>query len=490
MSDNNFKEKFIIKFKQNWIRNNSMTILLIAILITIFIALNLWIQSIDLAQIDVTENKIYSLTDSSKEILKNVDKEVKIYAWQYDEESSVVDLIKQYCRENEKITYEIITEETNKQKVEEWGLDSNYQIVIVEVGENETILDAYTEFASYDYTTGQEIDLTEQAISNAILNLIVDEKQKVYILSGHEEYTIQETSLLATYLGNEAYEYETLNLLTVNQIPEDCDLLLIMSPTSDLLENEVTIITEYINNGGNIIVTSDTEEAGKQYPNLQKILDLYGMNIENGYVYETDSSKIVSGYPIIIMPTISSYNEITESIYSDGGFLVLPYAQKINTVDSENAEIIGVEYETILSSSEKSYYVSDVSLDVNSALNNAEKGSVDIAVIATKTLNLESEESKTSKLLLIGNGRFITDYTITSSNYPLSYLGNNKDFMLNSIASMTSRDDTLKIRKEMSSSTYTPTESQDTIVKIVIFGLPILIMVIGILVWQRRKKKR
>lgn len=492
MSNNNFKEKFIIKFKQKWIRNNVMTILLVAILLSVFVALNLWVQSIDLAQIDVTENKIYSLTDESKEMLKNIDKEVKIYLWEYVENSSVVDLIKQYCHENDKIKYEILTEELNKSKVEEFGLEAGYQIVVVEVGEKETILDGYSDFATYDYTTGQEIDLTEQAISNAIFNLTVDEKQKVYLLSGHGEYTTQELGLLMTYLNNEAYEYESLNLLSVNKIPENCDILLILSPTSDLLETEVNIITEYINKGGNIILTRDTEEAGKQYPNFQKVLDLYGVSIENGYVYETNVNLTVADYPVIIMPIISSYNKITESIYTDGGFLVLPYAQRVKTSDSETAISLGVEYETIINSSENSYYVTDVSADVNSATNSAEKGSIDIAVVATKTIAEESEteESKKSQLLVIGNGRFITDYTITSSSYPLSYLGNNRDFMLNGIASLTGREDTLKIRKQMNSSTYTPTQEQDIIVKMVIFGVPILIIIFGIIVWQKRKQRR
>ena len=492
MSNNNFKEKFIIKFKQNWIRNNTMTILLIAILVTAFIGLNLWVQNIDLAQIDVTENKIYSLTDTSKEILKNIDKDVKIYTWQYAENSSLVDLIKQYCHENEKIKYEILTEESNKSKVEEFGLEAGYQIVVIEVGKNKTILDGNSDFASYDYTTGQEIDLTEQAISNAILNLTVDEKPKVYMLSGHGEYKIQELGLLTTYLNNEAYEYESLNLLSVNQIPEECDILLIMSPTSDLLETEVNIITEYINKGGNIILTRDTEDTGKQYPNFQKILDLYGVSVENGYVYETNTNLTIADYPVIIMPIISQYNKITKSIYSDGGFLVLPYAQKVKTSDYEIATSLGVQYETIINSSENSYYVTDVSANAESATDGAEKGSVDIAVVATKTIakENETEEDVKSKLLVIGNGRFITDYTITSASYPLSYLGNNRDFMLNGIASLTGREDSLTIRKQMNSSTYTPTEEQDKIVKLLIFGLPILIIIAGIIVSQRRKKKR
>lgn len=492
MSNSNFKEKLIIKFKQNWIRNNVMTILLIAILVSIFVVLNLWVQSIDLAQIDVTENKIYSLTDNTKEMLKNVDEDVKIYLWQYVENSALVDLVKQYCHENEKIKYEILTEEKNKSKVEEFNLQEGYQIVVVEVGKNKTILDGNSEFVTYDYITNQEINLTEQAISNAILNLTVDKKPKVYLLSGHGEYQIQELGLLATYLKNEAYEFESLNLLSVNQVPEESDILLIMSPTSDLLDNEVNMITEYINKGGNIILTRDTEEAGKQYPNFQKVLDMYGVSVQNGYVYETNSKLTLANYPVIIMPQMSLYSKITKSICSENGFLLLPYAQKILTADYETATNLGVKYEKVINSSEKSYYVTDLSADVNSATENAEEGSADIAVVATKTISNDSEttENKESKLLIIGNGRFITDYPIANSSYPLSYLGNNRDLMLNAIATLSGRDDTLTIRKQMNSSTYTATEEQDVFVKLIVYGLPLLIILAGIIVGQRRKQKR
>ena len=136
-------------------------------------------------------------------------------------------------------------------------------------------------------------------------------------------------SILTTYLGNEAYEYESINLLTKSNIPEDCNVLLIMSPTKDLLDNETTTILNYINNGGNIIYTKDTEENGKTYPNYQKILDVYGLTVENGYVYETNSASMVPEYPNIVMPQIEPYTDITSEIYSDGGYLLLPYAQKI-----------------------------------------------------------------------------------------------------------------------------------------------------------------
>lgn len=486
------KEPLSLKIKKKWLRSNPTTALIVLILITAFLALNLWIGSIDLAQIDVTENKVYSLTDKSIEFIKDIDKNVKIYAYGYVEDSSLVDLLKQYCRENDKITYEVLTEETNKGKVEEYGLSDNYPVVVVEVEETSTMIDGQTEFYSYDYTTGQEVDLTEQTITNTILNLTIKEKPKVYILTGHGEYTEGEMSILTTYLGNEAYEYESINLLTKNNIPEDCNVLLMMSPTTDLLENETTLILNYINNGGNIIYAKDTEENGKTYPNYQKILDVYGLAVENGYVYETNSAAMVSGYPNIVMPQIEPYTDITEQIYSDGGYLLFPYAQKITKADEETATNLNVEYETLLKSSESSYYVKDVSANIATVTSTAEQGSSELAISATKTINSDSEEEKKSKIIVIGNGMFISDtmVSVISSNYPISFMGNNKDFMMNSIAYLTDRSDTLTIRKEMNTSTYARTEQQDTIVKLIIFGIPILIIVSGIVVWNRRKKKR
>ena len=487
------KEPISLKIKKKWIRSKPTTILIVLILIASFMALNLWIQSIDLAQIDVTENKVYSLTDTSKKEIANIDKDVKMYAYGYTEDSSLVDLLKQYSRENENISYEILTEESNKGKVEEYGLSENYPVVIVEVDDSSTMIDGQTEFYSYDYTTGQEVDLTEQTITNTILNLTIKNKPKVYILTGHGEYTESQMGVLTTYLGNEAYEYETVNLLTESAIPEDCNVLLIMSPTSDLLENETNMILDYINNGGNIIYAKDTEENGKTYPNCQKILDYYGLEVVNGYLYETNSSSSVSEYPNIVMPEIYAYSDITSELYSDGGFLLFAYAQKVLKADEETATNLNVEYETLLTSSENSYYVTDVSANISTVTSTAEQGSSDLAVLATKTINPETEEAqqKKSKILVIGNGMFISDTVISVvSQYPVSYIGNNKDFMLNSIAYLTDRTDTLTIRKEMNTSTYAPTQQQDNVVKLIIFGVPILIIVIGIIVWNRRKKKR
>lgn len=174
--------------------------------------------------------------------------------------------------------------------------------------------------------------------------------------------------------------------------------------------------------------------------------------------------------------------------------LILPFVQKIKKADDEKANSLNVEYETLLTSSEEAYYITDLYSDPRASLAKSEKGNFDLAVLAIKTINPEAkeEEQKKSKFLVIGNAAFVLDVQLNEiPEQTASQLGSNLDFMMNSIAYLTERTDSITIRKEMNSSTYMPTtKQQDTIVQIIIFGIPVLIIIAGIIVWNVRKKKK
>ncbi len=96
-NDVKFSEKFSLKIRQTVIVSKLFTWLVVLALIATFIGLNFWIQSVDLPEIDVTANKIYTLTDESKKALETIDQDIKIYVFGMEEKASVVGLIKQYC---------------------------------------------------------------------------------------------------------------------------------------------------------------------------------------------------------------------------------------------------------------------------------------------------------------------------------------------------------------------------------------------------------
>ena len=62
--------------------------------------------------------------------------------------------------------------------------------------------------------------------------------------------------------------------------------------------------------------------------------------------------------------------------------------------------------------------------------------------------------------------------------------------MLNSIAYLTDRGDTIRIRKDTGYVTYTATQMQDNIVRLIIFAVPIMIIIAGIVIWQIRRRKK
>lgn len=491
-------EKISLTFRKKWLVNGSKTILIIAILFALYIALNLWVQTLELPEIDVTENKIYTLSDASKKAIEKVDKEITIYSYGFAEKSTLIDLLKQYTETNDKIKYEILTEESNYSMVQQYELKEGYFVLIFKSGEAEKVIDASSEFSSYDYTTYQSIDTTEQTITNSILALTEENKPKIYFVEGHNEYTMSNMMNFTTLLKNEAFEMDTLNIATKGVIPEDCNILAIMSPASDFLETEVQAIKDYINKGGNIYFAMDVISQDLSLPNLQSVLDEYGVSVKNGCIFEYAEDQAVANSPYVFMPEVSSSHEITSDIYTDSKQRVwLAFSAKLEFKDENTLKNLGVEKETLISSSEQSAFITDLSnMSSSSIAETAEIGSAEIGSALTKTITKTNEDGTTSnvtsKLIVLASASFMSDQKISalSTSYPLSYLGCNSDFAINSMSYLGEKDNSLTIRKDMSTATYAPTSLENRVVVTIIFIVPILIIFTGVVVWNYRRKRK
>lgn len=481
-------KKFISIIKKKWLKDTAKTTLLVAIVIALFIGINYGIKKLDLQDIDVTKDKINSISDQTKEQIKNVDQDVKIYFFGIEEDSTPVKLVKQYKQENDKISYEVISAGSRQDLEDKYGITEEASVIIIEVGDKSKILtpdDLYT----MDYTTYEQIDLTEQRITNTIVTLVSGKNPKIYFLTGHNEYSIKDhMTILSAYIKNEVNEIESLNLISAGSIPDDCSVLAVMTPDTDFNDMEVTKITEYINKGGKILWFTEPELNGEKRPNVQKILDLYGVSVDEGVIKETDSKKLLNGSNNFVIPSMSSDNKITEGI-SKSGALVLFNPGKLNFVDDEKLEELGLKVDNLLTTSDKSFFRKDLSITSASATNDEEVGSFTIASQINKKINDET----TSSMVICASNLFITDYSnipIGNQNVPLVALYNNKNFALSSIAVLSDREDAIKIEKNTNVVTYNATEAQDRIIKIIIFIVPVIIVLIGGFVSKRRKRKK
>ena len=485
--------KFIETIKKKWLINGTKTFLLVAIIVAIFIAINIVMQKLELTPLDFSQEQLYTITDESKEKVKNIDKDINMYFVGYSEENSIIDLAKQYGKANEKIKVEAVDVNDRPDLADKYGIESGSQGIIIECGEKSKVL-TENDLITYDTATYETINIAEEKFTSSILSVSSDTVPKVYFLSGYSDFSLDENMYyLNMYLANEVNETNTLDVLSVGRIPEDCNTLVITTPSKDFDDVATKAITDYIQAGGNILWLNAAIFNKIDMPNVNKILAMYGVNpFEAGYIRETDTSKMISEQPDLIIPEIQN-TTVTKDLYNTTGVIFID-ATKVY-IDSDKLEELKVEKEDLLLASENAYFRTNFENESNDVSEDDEKGSFTIGAKLTKTIQEASEEEGkkeiTSDLIIFGENNFVTDYPLSqTSQYAVVQLAYNKDLALNAIAYLSDREEDITARKSTGTVTYTATEQQDTIIKYVIFTIPSLIIVAGIIVWQVRRRKK
>lgn len=152
----------------------------------------------------------------------------------------------------------------------------------------------------------------EKTLAAGILRAVTTEKSVVYLTENHgEAYNDFE---LFYILDDAGYELKNLNLYT-DEIPADCDLLILYNPNSDLTvsdgisaTSEVDKLEAYLAEGGHSFLTF-IGNATPSLPNLEAFLEKWGIasdyhtNPANGATYrymvqDTSGSITSDGYTI------------------------------------------------------------------------------------------------------------------------------------------------------------------------------------------------
>ena len=481
-----FFKKVINVLKNKWLKESLLTIILVCLIIAIFILVNMVVRKADIKPIDFTESKRYSLSNDSKDQIKKVEQNVTIYFFGYSDSDTPVVLGKQYHDVNDKITVQISNTSERPDLASEYGITSAEKIIAVQSSQRYKTISS-SDLYTYDSQSYQTIDVTEQKLTNAILDVTIVSKPKIYFLTGHGEYGISDgeyCNTLSKYITNDVNDVNTLDLLSSN-VPDN--------PVKDFTDVETEKIQTYINNGGKIMWLQDPYITIKNYDennfkNTNKILSQFGISFSKGIVCEQSTDNMVSSYPDLIMPYLE-YNSIVKDLYTDGK-IIMADAGKINTVSEDELSKLNVTADPFVRTSEKAYYKEDYS-DGN-GLQKSDKdqeGEYTLGEILTKKI----DDNKSAVLVAYSNAFFATNYqfVIGNSYASLIELRNNKDILLNTVAYLNNREDSIRIRKDTGVVSFnTANAKQTNIVKIIIFALPIIIIIIGIIVTIKRKLKR
>lgn len=204
---------------------------------------------------------------------------------------------------------------------------------------------------------------------------------------------------------------------------------------------------------------------------------------------EQDSDKMLYSTPSAIIVTVSPYTSVTADTNMNMNACFMT-AGKIELKDSEELEKLGVESEILATTGENSFYRTDYSIESgNKTSDDEELRNATVGALLKKKIN----DDTTSELIVYSNNIFITNLQIAISSQYYSYaldFYNNEDLAINSISYLSGRENMITIRKNVETTTYTVTEQQNTIILSIIFAIPLIIVLVGIIVWQVRRRKK
>ena len=198
---------------------------------------------------------------------------------------------------------------------------------------------------------------------------------------------------------------------------------------------------------------------------------------------------MIQGAPNFIINDVTADSSITKNAGMNISACFIN-AGRIEFETPEKMEELGVDVEYLTAASSDAFYRTDLS--VTSASRTDSDEDIDSATTGA-VLTKEIDDDKESKLVVFSNAVFATNTRIQVATGYYIYaidLYNNKDILLNSISYLTEREDNITIRKNVEITTYTVTEQQHRVILTIIFAVPIAVIILGIVVWQVRRRKK
>lgn len=475
--------KFVKSFGDKKFRYGAFSTLTVIFVIAVLVVINLVVGQLDL-KFDLSVDKLYSLSQETKDILAEVTEDVTIYALfrTGQEDTLYKELLDEYQSNSKTVKVVYKDPYLYPQFVEDYRTDETeipVNSIIVESNRRFKVITA-SDLASYalDYNTYQyqlqSIDIEPQ-VTNAIKYVSEDNTSVIYQITNHSELTLSDNIAKQVSLAN--YDIKELDIFE-DEIPEDCSILMATTPERDWTESEAEKIFEYLENDGRAIFFIDF--MLEDMPNVSKVLNAYGVGYGKNLVFEGEASRIYQGYPIQIIP-IQEPHDITNGMIQKNNRNLLYMATSVDKLDVVKNS---VTIEPLLTTSSSSYAKANANAQSLNKEQGDQEGPFNLAVAITDSYYTDKQHS--TKLVVVGS----TSMLISQMNEYIG--GSNGDFILNSMNWLQDKSDSVYIRPKTGSSLSMLIMDGSQIIMLAVGSMiviPGIIIIIGIVVWLRRRNR-
>ncbi|NOR69359.1 MAG: ABC transporter [Methylomarinum sp.] len=435
------------------LKNGIITFIILSLLIAMA-----WLSHTYTAQIDLTSNASNTLSEASQKVLSTLPDPISITAYikQPTLQKQVTQLVDQYRRFKQTIELDFVDPTSVPEKARELNIGPQGAIIVGYQGRTEKIT-----------------FLDESTLSNALLQLANTNKRWVTFLSGHGERSpAGKANFDWGLFGNELAEHkikaQTINLAQLSTIPDNSSLLVLASPAVPLLEAEINIITDYIDQGGNLLLLT-----GPGHPHLTIIEEQLGIHKFPGTIVDSSSGLYGIDDPTFVLVSEYSRHPITRNFSS---ISVFPIAAALESDEESDFNTEAILTSVLRSWTETGEISGKVRFDTDTE---EREGPLTLAYALTRDFT----DKKQQRIIVIGDGDFLSN----------AFLGNvgNSELGFRLINWLTHDDQFIEIPTKIApgKTLQLTTTSIAIIGSWFLLGLPLLLIITGFMIWRRRRRR-
>lgn len=504
-----------IKVKKNHkkLKHGTMATVLTVVFVAVLVLVNVVATSVFERfplTIDMTSDDSYTISDETADYIKNVEKKIKITVLSEESEFTSAskfirqanEILQNIAKSNKNITVEYIDLMSNPELKSEYEESLSEYDIIVEAGDNherttvvhpqdlvkfssdfetsfqqnmgatlETFIEYYGGMTAIkSYATGIESNCAEQAFASAILKVTDADPKTVTFLTGRNE--IAALSYFQTLLKANGYIVNSVDI-TTQEIPKETNLVVMGAPSVDYTAKEVEKVSAFLDNGGklkkNLLYIESVQQGDT--PNIDELLEEYGIKFRNEFVYDSNGSNASNGY--VFMERAN--DKFMEDIKDDSLRLFTSIYTKPITIEFN---------EKSMKTCEAYVQTSDTGYTMDSKQKELTSGVTVTAAVGSKAVFIDNG-AEYSNLIALGSEYFLDDTVLQMSQYL------NRQWILSLVNGVTGKSSDITIEpKTVEGSLFDLTNTQIRVLEwTFIVIIPIIVLAIGITVWIKRKNR-
>jgi ABC-type uncharacterized transport system involved in gliding motility auxiliary subunit len=397
-----------------------------SLFITFLIILNWFAVRYD-KRFDTSENSAFSLASQSEKILSNLKKPLKLIGFKSPDDAQVLqELLERYrTAAPSNVSIEVIDPRLKVHLVDKYGMKAGNRIYL-----------AYGKDEGEDLSVSRINEISEEAITNAILKLTKGEAQKIYFLQGHGEPDLagaSESGLqgFAGAIQDDHFKIEPLVLATQGRIPEDAAAVIAVAAPRPYVAGERDLLVNYAKDGGRLILFAEPRKG----EDIKEAAKEFGIQINNDVVLDQVQrlfSAPAIGVQIVAQtfrphPIVADFSEQTPALFNLASSII-----KVDDADKE------ATYSPLVESSPTAWGETNLELlfgeePTAAAESGDNRGPVTLVMAYEKKLKESTETkeentdfSKSSRVVVFGDSEIIQN----------QYLGvlTNRDLIMNALS--------------------------------------------------------